>query len=707
MVSQYFVGVNVVAIAEGAINSANSIGRGDVLGGLTNAFNTANMASGGKLGSGLDSAVRDLDAPVLTSFNDVAKQLHPLTDNVVGAIKIDNAGVSAIGHQAWQLGVSYLATGLTRSTAGEQSPIHDLMNKLGVRSFKTEDLTRLQQQAKDAAIAAATSALKNQGPEVETAAKNLLRSPDLTSGLQQMLSGSWTDAPAWFQTSESFERNVVALINEIRKQVPEADVQTLGQALASKRQELLSKLAEAAGRPLAQLQEALNQGIATADTIVEALPPAPLPKEVRDILEKIRTNVSNAQTRLAVFTQPGALEGVVQPLVNIDDKGEFDKALDQTQGRLEQQLTEAESEITKTERNIQDLKLQLTETKWEAAKQDLRSRIAGYKTRGAANVQLAEAQTVRAVAISSLTAQLRVKIEQVGLKKVEAYIQAQENRVRSLEEQWKGAQMAVENAGLEEQMAGDRVARWNMTYRIWDQQEKQAAEQVKNFYLDLANATLAQAWQVFEAYYLVQHVCQDSEKPGGEDCLSWTPSYNTPDAADVKEALRSLLAETARWCQGLQNDILVLRSRNFKNIDKDLLRNTCKNVPLQVDPQVHVQPGPKLTKSDIERYLVRRNGELRFRVRPYVTTDETNRPCTPQSEPGNTLTLDCVWNVRSDEIQHRLVGAIFSIVPGRSPIDWETGQLSLDLYQDNDGWIRVSKNGQIEAVPLELACTRR
>src|SRR6185437_14660840 len=117
LVSIYFTGVDLVTIAETAVQAVRSASSGDWAGAIMHARDAADMATGGKfsqaLSRGIETAERYIGSVMTDSLQGAADKIGnalgvPPSDALKGAI-------DAVGRQAFRIGVSFLAreTGTT------------------------------------------------------------------------------------------------------------------------------------------------------------------------------------------------------------------------------------------------------------------------------------------------------------------------------------------------------------------------------------------------------------------------------------------------------------------------------------------------------------------------------------------------------------------------------------------------------------------
>lgn len=658
LVSRYFTGVDLVSIAQSAYDAFRSAQSGDWASAASSAFDAANQLSGGKLKGYLDNklaaAQRYVGSLMSDSLSAVAKSLAQATG--VSDAKAIEGAIEAVGRQAFRVGVSFLA---------ERTNLQNLVASLGYGAT-SDEITSLRDKAEKAVFDAVRGALERQGGRVlDEVGRQLTPSAE---GLERRLRTALTVA------GSSVEREAVALIGRVRRNVPEADVAALKAQLLEARKALVDELAARANVAAERVESAVDQLMDRA-LRPTALPPAALPPEIVGLVAGFRLKVSDARARVSFLTMPDLAERKAKELADFEGQT-FEASLSRMTGELRDGISAAGAAMNQASVDLAQLRAALTNLKVDEAKQQFRRDAQEWRERAANHRVDSQSALWQEAGESLVAAQQQVQIEQLGLAATVKRHEAQTLVTQARRGETRAAADQAKIAALELRRVHDRRERWRLLSGDSEDDRKVLIAETRLQLLERANSRVIQAWQLLDVF---------ETDLAGLKLDGFRPSYSVPRLADVRLNRAMLMASEEDWNVSLPEDFRVRLT--FQ--PGDLLERLPGRVRQVLQPRMS-QAGTtwawlKLAGPDDLRRL--RDG-ITFRLRPLRApagwTDAVT--LTAMADGAGTYVDDRVpaWN-DVGIFRMRLLGVMLLITGGVSP-----GRgVALYLVQEGDSVVVV------------------
>ena len=267
----------------------------------------------------------------------------------------------AIGRQAVRVGVSFLA---------DNTKLRMLSQKIGLRGADIEaaHLEEIATEAAERAREAAYRSLARQGREVLTKAAARL-------GCQPVMEQVKAKLEQKIFAAGTFEDLLVTFIQELQREVPDADVTALKMELLTCRTDLLAKFAAKTGKPPEAIGAALDS-LTHAQSVgppVFPPPPAVLPAPIRTLLRTFSDHVRKAHGGLTFLNSPAEQKRMIDQLAE-SPEDQFDQQINAIQRQIQDGLTSAHEDFVQAKNDIDQLKDELAELSVDAERPTLRVR---------------------------------------------------------------------------------------------------------------------------------------------------------------------------------------------------------------------------------------------------------------------------------------------------------------------------------------------
>lgn len=659
LVSIYFTGVDLVTIADTAIQAVKSAQSGDWAGAIMHARDAADLATGGKfseaLGKGLEQAERAIGSVMADSLDEAAAKIE-------GALGIDRTealqgAIDAVSRQAFRIGVSFLA---------RQTNTEAIALALGIGAPNPQVIDDLRQAAEAELLEGAWQAFRRRGENVVVELGRALNVGVVEDAIRQRLQD---DVRAAVRAGDDANRLVVALVARIHERAPEADgvVAELKTAFLDARDRLVNRVSEQLHVEEPRVRAALDNlaGRALDATAAQnlPLPPVVLPAEVAGAIRDFRLKVETARGKIGFLTAPGKAEQLANQLAEMEDDDQFKQQLDRVTGQLQTAIGDAIDAMQQAQVDLGALEDKLGEAQVAQYKQQFKTQAQQFRVAEAASLAQSAGELVKAAGEATLAADQQIQVEEFALKVAGSRVAAQSAVLRARQNELAAAQTEIEIRTLALRKAENEQARWERLNSVPNPDQLRNLEVARLFYLEEANNLLVQSFQMLTLYEvdLQRLAAGATPRAGNPPPASFTPTFLTPTVDNIHagKALMDLAEE--EWNLKLVEQPRLLTTIRLDDIGtglSDAVRDKLR--PFFTVVEGDPLPGLRLTGKDLRRL---KNG-LTFRIMPFfnasrplpadypafapaeVYTDTVTVP-GPQAAPGDGIRMRDERRVRA------------------------------------------------------------
>ncbi len=602
LVSIYFTGVDLVAIAETAIQAVKSAQSGDWAGAIMHAKQAGDLATGGKfteaLKGGIAAAERCIGNVMADSLGDAALVLKEKL-----GIELDEAtqrAIDAVSRQAFRLGVSFLA---------KETGTRDIFLALGVPDPEPGLIQNLREAAERQLVEAGWQAFKKRGEEAVKGVAVVLRvdTSQAESEIRKLLKEAQ-------ETGRSLEKTMMQLIADVEKSNPRARgiLAELKNELLEQRDRLAERISREVRKGEAEVAEVLDEltGKVLAATGPNSmpLPPIAMPEEVVRAIVDFRRKTELARAKIGFLTTPGKADELANQLSEAENDQHFNDNLTRVVGDLNKNIDDAAKAMEDAENDLVALKAQLDETKVKEYVQHFRRKAAELEELAARSDAQAAAEMGNAAAEAVLAAEQQIRIEEFGIEIAQRRRAAQQSLVEARRSLAAAARIEIEIRKIALKRAERALVEWTRNGELNPDQQR-IAQAVGVWCLTKANTLLAQWWQLLNLYELSERL----QRLPGAPPQAFAPTFLVPTRAQIELGRELLKLAQTEWNIGLVEDprpITTLQFADFSaalNVrEQDRLRDFFTAIGNEPYPCLKFQ-----TRSDLTRLL----GGVMFQIR--------------------------------------------------------------------------------------------